>query len=425
MITVFIKNFELYSEPLRYLIKLIEKTIRNKFTEVTNKENASYIFDHTDYRSIKINLHFYNLLLIKKRYKFTEYFDKEPIIYFTDSNKKDWLSSIFYLVNCFQEYDIDNDDKYDEFGRFKFEKSLQFKFNCIEENLVQKYILEFCKSELNISLNNICLPKTRVFLTHDVDSVNGSFLQDGFWALKRGRFDIVLKLIFEKILHQPGWKNIDYINSLHDEKGLISTFFWLATNEIGEYGVKNSDYTYGELQKLSRSSISNGLHKSSSSKDIDTELKMLPFQTQINRYHFLMFKLPTLWERIQESNLKLDASLGFAERFGFRNNYGLPFKPYNINSGKSYDFIEVPLNIMDGTFQKYLNIPTEKTASVIIDFIEKNKNNSLLSILWHNTFFTNYKYNGYLSEYKKILLYLVESKISSTSPELLISDYDD
>jgi hypothetical protein len=142
-----------------------------------------------------------------------------------------------------------------------------------------------------------------------------------------------------------------------------------------------------------------------------------------NRYHYLKFNLPNGYDNIEESGLKLDASLGFAEHYGFRNGYGYPFHPYNISKNDKYSFLEVPLNIMDGTFQRYMKVPIEKTADTIIDFLETNNQNALLSILWHNTFFSNYKYKGYLKEYKKILKYLYDSKFHNINQSEIIREF--
>ena len=74
--------------------------------------------------------------------------------------------------------------------------------------------------------------------------------------------------------------------------------------------------------------------------------------------------------------LKVDCSLGFAETPGFRNSYGQPFLPYNLSEDRPYRFVEVPLNIMDGTFQRYMKVPVKETATRVIDFFEKNKYDS-------------------------------------------------
>jgi len=42
--------------------------------------------------------------------------------------------------------------------------------------------------------------------------------------------------------------------------------------------------------------------------------------------------------------------------------------------------------------------------------------------LWHNTYFTDYKFNSYLTEYKKILTYIYENKIEVLSPVQLIEE---
>lgn len=424
LLSIYILKEEIYSQPIHYLLKIMDNCLSLGLSFVEIKENANFIFDHTDKNSVQINIEFFRSLIIEKNYNYNHYFRQKPIIYFKDGQKEDWLSSAFYIINCFQEYQKEeNCLENDIYGRFKYESSFQYRFNCIEENLVQQYFILFCRRDLNLQIKETNFLKSRVFLSHDIDSVNGSFLQDGLWAIKKGRLDIVVKLIFNEIFSNPDWKNIDFINRIHNEYNLKSTFFWLASNKIGKNQIKNGDYNFSELSRLSSLTKSNGLHKSSLEMDIDEEIKTLPFKTNFNRYHFLKFGIPEDWHNISNSSVLLDASLGFAERIGFRNGFGLPFKPYNLMSESSYDFIEVPLNIMDGTLQKYMNIPMENTSENVINFFEKNKTNTLISILWHNTFFTNYKYKGYLNEYKKILNYILESKVVSVTPEDLIEEF--
>jgi hypothetical protein len=105
---------------------------------------------------------------------------------------------------------------------------------------------------------------------------------------------------------------------------------------------------------------------------------------------------------------------------GFRNSYGLPFQPYHFKEKKAYNFIEIPLHMMDRTLEQYMKIPVGQTADRIISFFEKNNKNCVLSILWHNTFFTNYLYRGYLDEYKKLLAYFYESKYECLTPKKIV-----
>ena len=77
---------------------------------------------------------------------------------------------------------------------------------------------------------------------------------------------------------------------------------------------------------------------------------------------------------------------------------------------------------MDTTFHQYLKSNVNTIGTTVIDFFEKNNLNCDISLLWHNTFFTDYKYNSYLKEYKKILCYIYENKIEVIRPLQLIEE---
>ena len=77
---------------------------------------------------------------------------------------------------------------------------------------------------------------------------------------------------------------------------------------------------------------------------------------------------------------------------------------------------------MDRTFHKYMKINTNEIGNIIIEYFERNQLNCLFSLLWHNTYFTDYKYNSFLEEYKKVMSFIYESKISSLVPEEIVSD---
>jgi hypothetical protein len=325
------------------------------------------------------------------------------------------LIKIFYLVNSLGEYNIKKEN-IDELGRFKYLDSVQSKID-ITENLVWKLIVSSLSKydflRMAYTINDL---KSYFFLSHDIDSLFGSTLQDGSWALKNKRFDVLFKIFTSVLIAKPAWFNIDLIMKLESEYDFKSTFYWLVNKGKIDARQTNSDYSISsakvqnQLKKVEKNGFENGLHKSISKDSFQTEISKLKSISHGNRYHYLKFQLPHAYHEIENSGLQLDASLGFAEHYGFRNSYGYPFCPYNHKTKGHHSFIEVPLTIMDGTFQRYLKIPVHKTADTIISFIEKNKENSLLSVLWHNTFFTNYKYKGYKEEYIKLLQYFYEEK---------------
>lgn len=337
-------------------------------------------------------------------------------------NGIDLFASVFYLVNGLQEYSLHHDEL-DQLGRFEYVNSLQAKFNCIEENLVLGYMDDILK-KLRITRTP---EPSRIFVSHDIDTVHGSLLQDGFNLLKRGEIGAMFAHIANQLLKKPDWLNMDQIQRLNSAYGIQSTFFWLVNKGQGTDRVQNADY---RLKRITRTLNSirendgvNGLHKSCSEMTLKQELDTAPSLQPYHRYHFLRINLPDSWDSLDAAGMKLDSSLGFADRYGFRNSFGLPFRPYNLQAMKEHQVLEVPLTFMDGTFHKYMKLPVDETATRIIDFMEKHRNDCTFALLWHNTHFTNLKYKGFLEEYVKILSHIKESGIKPIGPKEIVDIY--
>lgn len=416
MIPVYVKTGEIYSNVIKYVLKLIEKNQSITFEFQTQKSGTKLIWDHLDSESQYIHIDFYNSIR-NKDFKFKI---NDTISIVDEKGRIDLIASIFYKVNCLQEFG--NPAELDEYERFKYLSSYQFKFNLIEENLVQNEINQFLKQHSIEGKNR----QSRFFISHDIDTIYGSFLQDGLWAVKNKKVGVVLKLILNEVSGKPHWRNIDKILKISNEYDVYTTFFWLVNQGVGLANIKNSDYKINKQKDLidlvEKSGSFNGIHKSCSSDSFETELKKSTLKTTFNRYHFLKFLPEIDWEILSESPIQLDCSLGFAEHYGFRNSYGKAFQPYDVFNDQPYNFIEAPLHFMDTTFHQYLKTPKSKIGDIVIDFYEKNNQNCDFSLLWHNTYFTDYKYNSYLSEYKKILGYIYENKIEVLSPNQIIEE---
>ncbi len=417
---VYIRPDTDYYYPTLYVLKIMEKNQNYSFVYVESVENATIIWDHLNLESQPIHLAFYDTLKnYKDKLSHVFQFNSVPAI-INEKGQKDVIATIFYMINCLQEFNP-GEDHLDKFGRFKFESSYQFRFNNIEENLVQQEIDSFFR-EFRIKGAN---EKSSFFISHDVDALYGSLVQDGFWALKKMRIDIILRLIVNELVRKPHWKNIDKIIKLNNEYDIRSTFFWLVNQGIGTNNIKNADYNLKKekniIDMVHGAGFFCGLHKSCMDMSIDEELQEGELNTKYNRYHFLNFSTYPDWAKISESEIQLDCSLGFAERYGFRNSYGRSFQPFNFENNRPYDFIETPLTFMDTTLYRYMKQSADKIGDIIINFFEKNKYNCHHSLLWHNTGFTNYKYGFLLKEYKKVMGYLYETKIAAITPDGIIN----
>jgi len=364
-----------------------------------------------------------------RKYDHQSLFRDAPL-FLTESGKPDYLGTAFYLINSLQEHDSELKDK---FGRFPYEASLQSRFECSTENLVIGYFRALFKqtSQLKSGLKWKDLP-SGIFVSHDIDLIRGALYEDGVWAIKKGRFDILLSLIWMEFISDPYWLNIDQIMNINDEHDVKSTFFWLVRNgkaRINGQEISNANYHFkspsiqNTIQKVSHRGFFNGLHKSISTDSIQDEISQFQDAPEINRNHYLLMQLPNHYHQIEESGIKLDCTLGFAPNHGFRNSYGLPFQPFNMFEKRPYRFVEVPLHLMDATFRGYHFLEAEQAERIMIEFIESHQTNCLISVLWHNNFFSNYKYAPWLNVYKRVLSTCREMGLKSWTPRNIIENY--
>jgi peptidoglycan/xylan/chitin deacetylase (PgdA/CDA1 family) len=344
------------------------------------------------------------------------------------NSKQDYLASIFYCVNCLQEYGATSLDVH---GRYPFSESWQAKTGMITENTVQKLINDFLEKQPKLKHLALKSRKSSIFLTHDIDGLHNAWRTEGLWAAKHLRLDKLLHLLFLELVQRPAWFNIDAILKLHSEYDVRSTFFFLTEKGKNKEGIAHADYDVWspkiqrvfEAIKAQKSEI--GLHKSAlHHSDFTSELGKLPANSvKSNRYHFLKFQLPEAWQTMEKAGVELDASLGFAEQYGFRNGYGLPFSPYDFEKKQAMNLTVTPLNIMDGTMEMYMKLPPSEIAKTIINFLENNQKDAVLSILWHNREFAPFRFEAYLGIYKQVLTYLNDTKMPTITASEIVKNF--
>ncbi len=413
---VFVEPNKNFTEEIRYVFQTIGHNNNVPVEFVSSASEAQLSAGTSSEYNFNISERFFTDINSGK-FNHNHHFRNDCVIRH-DNGEADYLSTIFYMINSLQEYG--NADT-DEIGRFKYKNSYQNKFSNVEDNLVDLYSQKiFPRTQSK---------KSRIFLSHDIDSINGALAQDSLFLLKKGNPLPIFKLIVNAALQRPDWMNMDKIMKIEDEYSLRSTFFWIVNQGRINKREVNSDYNINSskiratLHTIESSGWENGLHKSISSDTYKEELGKLALPSIANRNHYLKFRLPDLYDDIEASGLQMDASLGFADAVGFRNNYGSPFHPFNLKERKPYSFVEVPLTVMDGTLKQYKGVPLEETAPQIISFLEKNKTNSVLSVLWHNTYFTEYKFGGYVNVYRQILQYIRDNDLRSINPREIVKEF--
>lgn len=350
-------------------------------------------------------------LIESNELRHSAWFHDKPVL--VDDGRNDYIGTCFYMINCLQEWGEPNTDS---MGRFQFRDSYQSKFECVEENLVGSYF-KIIANDLGIA-STFDSP-SKYFLTHDIDLLYEGWKQNVKHELLRGKWISAIRILWEFYSGKNDWKNIETILELESNHNLESTFFWLVNDGKTAYpNVKNADYFLDDpyvksmMEKIELSAhAKNGLHKSISNDSFMEELNKFPLaaKPKINRYHYLNYHPKKEFKKLSDSAITYDCSMGFSERIGFRNSYGLPFKPYDLEHDCSFNFTEIPLLVMDATLYHHLNYNGEKAEYTINQFMEKNKTGCILSFLFHNNFYTGPKYAGYRKTIETILPKLTKS----------------
>lgn len=421
--TVYIKPDTAYYHPIKYVMGLIQHQIVEEIKIGAAEERDSIIFDLDHKHSEPITIEFY----IQYEQHGTplphkDYFDNEAVIH-TGENESDLVATIFYMVNCLQERSAPSSD-IDQYGRFKYTASYQFRFNCVEDNLVLGYIHTLVQKW---NLTALVPRQSRIFMSHDIDALDGSWMHIVYDLLRQKRIKTAAKALSLGLKRKLFYRNISDMLTLLHRHHISSTFFFIPAIGKGRYRIQNADYNIEEetelLQLISSKGHSLGLHKSSHPSSLSEELLALPFKTTYNRYHFLAHQPHEVWAQLESAGIAIDASLGFAEHIGFRNSYGSSFQPYNPTTRTAYHLLITPLLVMDGTLWTYMRIPPDDLADRIIQFIEKNKTDCLISILWHNTSLTEYPYPGLLDSYIELLEYIASENYTYVELDKVYSEH--
>lgn len=359
--------------------------------------------------------------------------EKIPVLY--DSKNKafkikdnhiecdlDLIASSFFLASRLEE--IIKKER-DENDRFSAQQSLALQQNFLHIPLVDEYSnilikwmnsfgLELQRKQINSKTNfTICL-------SHDIDTVSKGWMEALYYEIRHFSKKSQLGHLFAdfiKNLFAKGndlYWNFDQIMDLEHQYGAFSTFFFLT--KTGDK--RDASYNYFSrkmrtvLNKMNKNGYETGLHGSydslSREKLLAQEKKDLETASQNKiigvRQHFLRFNVKNGWRLQEEAGLEYDTSLGFPDAPGFRAGLARPFLPFNLAEMRPYKIVEIPIIIMDGSFDKYLQLPLDQVWEYIKVVLEQVKrHNGAASIIWHNTYFTGYKFKGYKEIYEHIL----------------------
>lgn len=323
--------------------------------------------------------------------------------------------SLWDLFTKREEY---NPPFLDQYGRFPYYLS---RHRNVFEPEVSKFLVQ---NGLNVEYPEG--KKFAVCLTHDIDVVyptKSGVVYNIVKALKERQIKNALKIPFYKIhKNWNTWWNFKDIMALEEKYGAKSSFYILTVSEEDRdfnFKVEDLKHELGNILDKGWEVGLHGGHEAYNNLDVIIEEKkklekVLGKEVIGYRNHYLRLKVPDTWALLEKAGFKYDTTFGYADCVGFRNGMCHPFRPFNLNTNKEIDILEIPLTIMDCTLFDYMRLNFNKSWEVtkkLIDTVEKY--NGVLTILWHNT----YMIGDMLRFYEKVLKYCYEKKGWMTSGE--------
>lgn len=335
----------------------------------------------------------------------------------------DLISAAFYLLSGWQEYFSEERDQH---GRFPYAASVQQRYGFVVVPIVN-YYFEVLRTAVEHITGHKLHPRSwganqspfATFITHDVDNCQSAWKGEGKAALRRRQLGLFGRLLGRRLRGRDAWNNLEQVMTETERWGAKSTFFLLGNPHRAANGTPNADYDLtkprfqNRIQRLAQNGAEIATHGSlgtaQNATHLQREKEKLPIAVLGNRFHYLSWEPRQTPHVVAEVGFAYDSTLGFAEHFGFRNSYCLPFYPFNFELGKAFEFLEIPLNVMDATLHhhNYLQLaPHEILPALTPMFQEIERFGGVCTVLWHNENFAPQNQKNGPQQFQELLQYL-------------------
>jgi peptidoglycan/xylan/chitin deacetylase (PgdA/CDA1 family) len=316
----------------------------------------------------------------------------------------DIISAAFYLLSGWQEYFSSERDHH---GRFPYAASVQKKCGFVALPVVN-YYFDVLKTAVEHVSGQPLQPRRwgsqaagfAAFISHDVDNLRSGWKAPAKAALQQRKLGLFRKQLWQHLTQLDAWDNLEAVAAATAQYGAKSTFFILPNNQPATNGTPNADYSLSgrmlfRLHKLAQHGCEINLHGSLGTAidawylgfEVEKLARLRRGLGRGVRFHYLSWEPQQTPTVLGEEELVFDSTLGFAEHFGFRHSYCLPFYPFDFNIEKEAEFLEIPLNVMDATLHhpNYLQLaPAEILPALQPLFAEIKRFGGVASVLWHN-----------------------------------------
>lgn len=312
----------------------------------------------------------------------------------------DILSAAFYLLSGWQEYYCAERDQH---GRFPYAASVQKQYDFVTVPVVN-YYFDVLKTAIE-HVTGRPLPPRRwaadapfaACITHDVDNLYSAWKAPAKAAWHRRDWPGFGRQLWRRFTRKDAWDNLEEVQQAVATYGARSTFFFLTEHRKAADGTPNADYAIRQLssrlQRLYETGAEIQLHGSIGTSTNARRAMHETAELAVDRafpgirFHYLSWEPRTTPTLLDDVVFEYDSTLGFAEHYGFRNSFCMPFHPFNFQSGEATRFLEIPLNVMDATLHhpRYLQLAPEAVLPALLPMLrEIEQFGGVCTVLWHN-----------------------------------------
>ena len=289
--------------------------------------------------------------------------------------------------------------------------------------------LERLRAELGIEPPRWGGARFAIALTHDVDVPwkwtpigirgAGARLKDAV-AARHGRAAVhEARALAGLPVHRlrgtdPNW-SFDRVFDLELERGARSTFFVMAGHRHRADGAAPEAYErlrpqlIATLQERDGEVGLHGSYTAAADPDIlaaeQQRLEGLAGPLAGQRYHYLRIRPHENLATLAQHGFRYDSTLGFPDTPGFRAGIAHPFRPWDLASDRPLDVIEVPLALMDVSFDdRYLGLPARQAEGHVLALVEwAAEHGGGFAVLWHTDRFDRWTAAGWDRLYARLI----------------------
>jgi len=312
----------------------------------------------------------------------------------------DLFSAVFYIVTRYEEYLPHSPDQY---GRFKAEDSLSYKYGFLRIPIVDLWCKKFAKKNSIISqCKNIQVDNYRFRLTIDIDQP---------WLFKNKGLIYAAGSLIRELIHLNFAQFADRFKVLaglwHDPSDtyeILSNIqtklhspvhYFILCQRSGEYDKNRSvgRKAFHNLIRMLDRLETVGIHPSYLSNESEYELKReIDYLTGIvarrinnSRQHFLRIELPDIYRSLIKYGISEDYSMSYSSQTGFRAGIARAFNFFDLINDEETKLRVVPFQIMDRTLLSYMQLSTEEAIKEFEYYSEVIRNvGGEFICLWHN-----------------------------------------